>query len=209
MSSLGASPEPGAALDALDREAMGRLAAGDLNALEGLYDRHSTMAYSIALRITGDQTSAEDAVQDAFLGIWRSAPAYAESRGTVRGWLLSVVRHRAIDLVRRRRTTVELPEPGEPLPETLVLPDAWSEVVERLDRATIHAAIESIPAVQREAIELAYWGGLTQAEIARRTGAPLGTVKSRMRLGLLGLRDALAGPRATITRLPDREVERG
>jgi RNA polymerase sigma-70 factor (ECF subfamily) len=202
-------PDPGSAEDALDREALGRLAAGDLGALEGLYDRHATMAYSIAFRITADAAAAEDAIQEAFLGVWQSAVRYAAARGSVRTWLLSVVRHRAIDTVRRRRSTVELPEPEGPVPDALVLPDPWLAVAGGLDREAIRAAIATIPAVQREAIELAYWAGLTQAEIAKRTGAPLGTVKSRMRLGLIALRDALVGPRATITHLPDRETDRG
>lgn len=211
MSTVGVIPrEPGSAGDALDREALGRLAAGDLEALEGLYDRHAAMAYSIALRITGDPPAAEDAVQDAFLGVWRSAVRYVEGRGTVRTWLLSVVRHRAIDIIRRRRPTAELIEHEESVPEAFVTADVWSEVALRLDREAIRAAIDSIPAVQREAIDLAYWGGLTQAEIARLTGAPLGTVKSRLRLGLLALRDALAGPRATLPQLAGRqETDRG
>jgi RNA polymerase sigma-70 factor (ECF subfamily) len=200
MSSLRPIPaDPGPAEDALDRDALGRLAAGDLEALQGLYDRHSTMAYSIALRITADPAAAEDAVQEAFLGVWRSAERYADERGSIRTWLLSIVRHRAIDLVRRRRQVAGLLESDGPLPAAMVLPDAWSEVSGRLDRDAIEAALQGIPAVQRQAIELAYFGGLTQLEIATRTGAPLGTVKGRLRLGLLALRDALAGPRATLT----------
>lgn len=183
---------------------MGRLAAGDLEALEGLYERHATMAYSIALRITADPTAAEDAVQEAFLGVWRSAEHYEDGRGTIRTWLLSIVRHRAIDLVRRRRPVAELPESDGPLPAALVLPDVWSEVSSRLDHGAIRAALDGIPAVQRESIELAYFGGLTQVEIAGRMGVPLGTVKSRMRLGLLALRDALGGPRATLNRADGR-----
>jgi RNA polymerase sigma-70 factor (ECF subfamily) len=166
------------------------------------------MAYSIALRVTGDPGAAEDAVQEAFLGVWRSAADYIAVRGTVRAWLLSVVRHRAIDAVRRRRPVADLPTQGDALPAALILQDVWPEVDRRMDREAILAAMAAIPAVQREAIELAYWGGLTGGEIARRTGAPLGTVKSRLRLGLVALRDALAGPRATIPSLPqDPEVD--
>jgi RNA polymerase sigma-70 factor (ECF subfamily) len=151
------------------------------------------MAYSIALRITTDPSLAEDVVQDAFLGVWRNASRYVEGRGSVKTWLLSIVHHRAIDAVRRRRPTTALPEREDTPPPSLTLPDIWTEVAGNLDRAEIAAAMATLTDVQREAIELAYWGGLTQQEIAARTAAPLGTVKSRVRLGLLGLRRALVG----------------
>jgi RNA polymerase sigma-70 factor (ECF subfamily) len=177
--------------DRTDRETMDRLASGDLEALDGLYEHYGAMAFSIAYRITGDRTAAEDVVQEAFLGAWRNAARYVDARGTVRTWLLSIVHHRAIDAIRRRRPTTELPESEGPLPAALTLPDTWTEVSQRLDRETVVAALGSISAVQREAIELAYFGGLTQTEIAERTGTPLGTVKGRLRLGLAGLRTAL------------------
>ena len=170
---------------------MDRLANGDLGALDGLYEHYGAMAFSIAYRITGDRTAAEDVVQEAFLGAWRNAGRYVDARGTVRTWLLSIVHHRAIDAVRRRRATTELPDTDSGVPEALTLPDTWDEVAQRLDRDTVVAALGSISAVQREAIELAYFGGLTQTEIAERTGVPLGTVKGRLRLGLAGLRSAL------------------
>lgn len=176
-----------------DGEILSRIAAGHADALEGLYDRYSSMAYAIALRITADPGTAEDVVQDAFLGAWRNAARYAGSRGSVKTWLLSIVHHRAIDAVRRRRPTAALAETSDPVPTALSLPDIWPEVADNLDRAVIAAALDSLSTVQREAIELAYFGGLTQQEIAERTGAPLGTVKSRVRLGLLALRRALTG----------------
>jgi RNA polymerase sigma-70 factor (ECF subfamily) len=107
--------------------------------------------------------------------------------------MLSIVHHRAVDAVRRRRPTTELPEREEVPPPALQLPDLWHDVSAGLDREEIAAAMATLSDVQREAIELAYWGGLTQQEIAERTGTPLGTVKSRVRLGLLSLRHALAG----------------
>jgi RNA polymerase sigma-70 factor (ECF subfamily) len=177
--------------DRTDRAAMERLASGDLGALDRLYEQYGAMAFSIAYRITGDRTAAEDVVQEAFLGAWRNAARYVDARGTVRTWLLSIVHHRAIDAVRRRRPTTELPEAGAAVPEALTLPDTWAEVSERLDRDAVLAALSSISAVQREAIELAYFGGHTQTEIAEKTGVPLGTVKGRMRLGLQGLRAAM------------------
>jgi RNA polymerase sigma-70 factor (ECF subfamily) len=177
--------------DEADRAALARIAAGELAALEQLYDRYKTMAYSIAYRITNDATLAEDVVQDAFLGAWRNAARYVEGRGSVKTWLLSIVHHRAIDAIRRRRPTSELPEVDAGLPDALTLPDVWAEVSASLDSATVREALVALSDVQREALELAYFGGLTQQEIAERTGTPLGTVKSRMRLGLLAMRRAL------------------
>jgi RNA polymerase sigma-70 factor (ECF subfamily) len=170
---------------------MARLARGDLGALDVLYEQYGAMAFSIAYRITGDRSAAEDVVQEAFLGAWRNAGRYVDARGSVRTWLLSIVHHRAIDAIRRRRPTVELPETETALPATLTLPDVWADVELRLDRESVRGAMGSISEVQREAIELAYFGGLTQTEIAERTGVPLGTVKGRLRLGLQGLRAAL------------------
>jgi RNA polymerase sigma-70 factor (ECF subfamily) len=179
--------------DDADREVLERVAAGQLDALEGLYDRYRTMAYSIALRITGDAVLAEDVVQDAFLGAWRNAGRYAAGRGSVKTWLLSIVHHRAVDAVRRRRPVTELPDREDTPPTALTLPDIWPEVAGRLEREEVRAALGTLSDVQRQAIELAYFGGLTQQEISERTGTPLGTVKSRMRLGLLALRRALLG----------------
>jgi RNA polymerase sigma-70 factor (ECF subfamily) len=170
---------------------MDRLARGDLGALDRLYEQYGAMAFSIAYRITGDRAAAEDVVQEAFLGAWRNAARYVDARGSVRTWLLSIVHHRAIDAIRRRRPTTELPDAEATLPAALTLPDAWADVELRLDRESVRAAMGSISDVQREAIELAYFGGLTQTEIAERTGVPLGTVKGRLRLGLQGLRAAL------------------
>ncbi len=181
-------PRTSSPADEADRAVLVRLVDGELGALEELYDRYRTMAYSIAYRITNDPTLAEDVVQDAFLGAWRNAARYIEGRGSVKTWLLSIVHHRAIDTVRRRRPTTELPDVELPPPSALTLPDVWDEVVAVLDAATVQGALSVLSVVQREAIELAYFGGMTQQEIADRTGTPLGTVKSRMRLGLLAMR---------------------
>jgi RNA polymerase sigma-70 factor (ECF subfamily) len=182
------APSP---VDEADRAALARISGGELAALEELYDRYKTMAYSIAYRITNDATLAEDVVQDAFLGTWRNAARYVEGRGSVKTWLLSIVHHRAIDAIRRRRPTSELPEIDAGLPDALTLPDVWGEVSASLDAASVREALVALSDVQREALELAYFGGLTQQEIAERTGTPLGTVKSRMRLGLLAMRRSL------------------
>src|SRR5262245_17629886 len=176
-----------------DRAALERIAGGELGALDDLYERYKTMAYSIAFRITNDATLAEDVVQDAFLGAWRNASRYVGGRGSVKTWLLSIVHHRAIDAVRRRRPTTELPDRDDAPPPELRLPDVWSEVSADLDADDVRRALSALSDVQREAIELAYFGGLTQVEVAERTGTPLGTVKSRMRLGLLAMRRVLEG----------------
>jgi RNA polymerase sigma-70 factor (ECF subfamily) len=179
--------------DDADRAVLVRVAAGDVHALDDLYERYKTMAYSIAYRITNDATLAEDVVQDAFLGAWRNADRYVTGRGSVKTWLLAIVHHRAIDAVRRRRPTHELPEREDVPPPQLRLPDVWGEVAATLDAEAVRRALATLSDVQREALELAYFGGLTQVEVAERTATPLGTVKSRMRLGLLAMRQALDG----------------
>ena len=183
----------GSAVDDADRRILAELGEGRLEALEALYDRYRAMAFAIALRITVDPTLAEDVVQDAFLGAWRHADRYSAGRGSVKTWLLSIVHHRAIDAVRRRRAVVELPAPELPVPPQLVAADVWPEVAGRLDAAAVRAALATLSDVQREAIELAYFSGLSQTEVAERTATPLGTVKSRMRLGLLAMRRGLVG----------------
>ena len=176
-----------------DEELLAGLAAGRLEALDVLYERYKTMAYGIARRITGDDSLAEDVVQEAFLGAWRNADRYVAGRGSVKTWLLAIVHHRAIDAVRRRRPASELPEEAEGMrtPEPLTLPDVWGEVAGRMDAGAVQTALTALPAPQREALELAYFGGLSQTEIAARTGVPLGTVKSRVRLALIAMRREL------------------
>ena len=174
-----------------DVELLADVASGRLGAFEALYDRHRSIAYSIALRITADPTAAEDVVQDAFIGAWRNAARYVEARGSVKTWLLAIVHHRAVDAIRRRRPTTELPAAEETTPAAFTLPDIWPEVVARLDAQTARAALATLSDAQRAALEMAYFGGLTKREIAERTGTPLGTIKSRMRLGLLALRHHL------------------
>jgi RNA polymerase sigma factor (sigma-70 family) len=200
MSDTSAAPAAGSGslADPSDESLLAGLAAGRLEDLDALYDRYKTMAYGIARRITADDVLAEDVVQDAFLGAWRSADRYVPGKGSVRTWLLSIVHHRAIDAVRRRRPTSELPaeEEGARTPDALTFPDVWGEVAGRIDRETVATALATLPAPQREAVELAYFAGLTQVEIAERTGVPLGTVKGRVRLALVALRRELAGPEA-------------
>jgi RNA polymerase sigma factor (sigma-70 family) len=176
-----------------DEDLLAGLAAGSLDALDSLYERYRTMAYAIARRITADDALAEDVVQDAFLGVWRGAVGYAAGRGSVRTWLLAIVHHRAVDTLRRRRPVSALPEEADGLttPPQLITPDIWPDVAARIDGAVVADALRALPEAQRSAMELAYFGGLSQTEIASQTGVPLGTVKSRVRLGLLALRREL------------------
>ncbi len=188
-----ASVAPGNGVDESEAELMHQIAAGELSALESLYDRYRSTAYALALRVTGDVGLAEDVVQDSFVGVWRNAGRYAETRGSVRGWLLAVVRHRSIDVLRRRRNDTALAESEDPVttPAVLTVPDIWPEVAGHLDAQQVRIALGTLPVAQRQTLELAYFEGLTQREIAQRVGVPLGTVKSRMRLGLLALRREL------------------
>ncbi|HUR15675.1 MAG TPA: sigma-70 family RNA polymerase sigma factor [Candidatus Limnocylindrales bacterium] len=176
-----------------DEELIERLAAtADEVALSELYDRYQAPMYGLAMRITRDAALAQDAVQEAFVGVWRNADRYAAGRASVRTWILSITHHRAIDVLRRRRPTTTLPD-TETVDEALRSPDVWPEVVRALDGDAVRTAIDGLPQIQRQAIEMAYFEGLTQVEIAERTGAPLGTVKSRVRLGLQTMRRSLEG----------------
>ncbi len=171
-----------------DSEMLDALRSDELPALESLYDRYGKLAYSLAYRILGNAASAEDAVQEAFLAIWRNADRFDLARGTLRNWLLSIVHHRAIDLLRgasgRARQDLEIGA----VEHELTLPDAWEQVSVDLQRDAIRAGLDGLPAEQRQTIELAYFGGLTHVEIAERMRVPLGTVKGRMRIGLEKLR---------------------
>ena len=165
-----------------------RVAAGDSRAFEALYDRYRGPAYGLAFRLTRGPGLAEEVVQDVFLNLWRKAGHYDSRRGSLGSWLLTSVRHRAIDLLRsgaRREQQVEL----EAMAERLESPERTEEVAADRERsATARRLVEDLPADQREVIELAYFGGLTQGEIAARSGVPLGTVKGRSRLALEKLR---------------------
>ena len=147
-------------------------------------------ALGLALQIVRDPALAEDAVQEAFLGVWRSAGKYDGSRAQVRTWIMAIVHHRSIDVVRKRRPESDLPTEGT-TPTALVVPDVWPEVAAHFDSDMVRAALARLRPAQRQAIELAYFSGLTQEEIARQTEAPLGTVKSRVRLGLLAMRASI------------------
>lgn len=180
--------------DMSDEALLHLIAQGDEDALGAIYDRHGKTAYSLAYRMLQDAHNAEDVVQEAFINVWRMASSYAVSRGSARTWLLAVVHHKAVDSTRRRRGVApkEQPLEWEQLP---VDPhDLWDEVSNNLDRENLVNGLSQIPTDQKEAIELAYFGGYTQREIAELKGVPLGTVKGRIRIGMEKLRALLARP---------------
>ena len=195
MSHSGSVPATGdgVTLTPTDEDLLLAVAQGDQEAIGRLYDRHQGTMYGLAMRITNDAGLAQDVVQEAMLGVWRNASRFDAGRAKGRTWILALVHHRAIDALRRRRASVALPEPDVPPPAALVVPDIWDDVVGRLDAVAIRGALERVPVAQREVIELAYFAGRTQQEIASQVGIPLGTVKSRVRLGLLALRAELGG----------------
>ena len=178
-----------------DQEAMRRVARGEGAALAELYDRHARAVFSLAVRILGDQAEAEDIVQDVFSQAWSQASRYDASRGAVGAWLLTMARSRAIDRVRARRARPESRGVDARMLGAIADLGARQDVAlltaEQVVR--LRAALERLPLLQRIAIELAYYEGLTQAEIAERLEQPIGTVKTRVRLALLKLREAMAG----------------
>lgn len=187
----GLAADSAVAVGQSDEALIERLATtADERALSELYDRYQALMYGLAMRITNDAALAQDAVQEAFVGIWRNAGRYSTARAPVRSWLLSITHHRAIDLMRRRRPASPLPE-DEVAVAALIVPDIWPEIARVVDADAVRKAMAMLPEPQRQAIQLAYFEGLTQLEIADRTGSPLGTIKSRVRLGLLTLRREL------------------
>lgn len=171
-----------------DEDLLRHAADGAQEVIAILFDRYQGLMYGLAMKITADPATAQDVVQDAFVGIWRNAGRFDPERASARAWMMAIAHHRAVDAVRRRRPTRELDPDAGSLPPALVAPDIWGEVRQRLDATTVRAALDRLAPLQREAIELAYFKGLTQADIAARTETPLGTVKSRVRLGLMALR---------------------
>ena len=167
---------------------------GDPHAFELLYDRHGGAAYSLAYRIVGKQAAAEDVVQEALLSIWRSRLRYDQTRGSVRTWILGIVHNRAIDGIRRSSLHDRRRESLDVVEERFEARERTDVEVARRDEArSVRGALETLPAEQRRALELAYFGGFTQTQIADLTGEPVGTVKGRMRLGLEKMRRQLVG----------------
>jgi RNA polymerase sigma-70 factor (ECF subfamily) len=166
----------------------------DPDAMSRLYDSYAGLAYGVTLRIVNDPGAAEDIVQEAFFSIWRNAGSYRSEKGSVRGWLLSMVHNRAIDRLRRLRAKQRLDTEIDPASDSMQRPDVWAEVEAGLDRQRIGRALGALPDEQRKTIELAYFGGYSHTEIATLLRIPVGTVKGRLRLGMEKLRAALAEP---------------
>jgi RNA polymerase sigma factor (sigma-70 family) len=164
------------------------VARSDQAALAELYDRYGGIAYGLALRVLRDPALAEDAVQEAFLHAWRSAQRFEAGLSQPSAWLLTLVHRRAVDIVRREQLRRTEPEESAPVPAG---PGADEDAERHSKREIVQGALKRLPAEQREAIELAYYGGFTQTEVAERLGEPLGTIKSRMFTGLQRLRSLL------------------
>ncbi len=181
-----------------DRALVARVTEGDGGALEALYARYGRACFGLARRILADEQFAQDVVQEVFLTVWRDAHRFDASRGGFSSWLLSMTHHKAVDAVRReenlrkRRTTAELLE-ERPVDGPQVHDEVWST----LRRERVREAMQTLPEPQREALVLAYFGGYTQREIAGLTGTPLGTVKTRMLVGMKRLKAGLEGLQTT------------
>ncbi|CAN5238097.1 sigma-70 family RNA polymerase sigma factor [soil metagenome] len=178
-----------------DREAdarlVARVAAGDRLALGELYDAYGRVVFGVAYRMLGSPEVAEEVVQDAFHSVWRRAGSYRSERGSARTWLLAIARNAAIDWKRTKGKRVERETAIEAATELVDEARVEDRVIASLQAERLRAALRVLPIEQREALALAFWGGLSQAEIAARTSTPLGTVKSRVRLGMEKLRGRL------------------
>ena len=178
--------------DLADEEVMQLVQRSDPRAFELLYDRHGGVAYSLAYRIVGKQSAAEDVVQEALLSIWRSRLRYDQKRGSVRTWILWIVHNRAVDSLRRSSVHDRRRERLDVVEERFEARERTDvEVARREEARSVRGALGTLPAEQRQTIELAYFGGFTQSQIAELLNEPVGTVKGRMRLGLEKMRRQL------------------
>lgn len=182
-----------------DEELMVLVRDGDTRAFEVIFDRHGGPAFSLAFRMCGRRTMAEDVVQEAFLSAWRSSTHYDPARGSVRSWVLGVVHNRAVDAFRRGVAKEGRDVSDEGSAERIAAAERTEvQVAAREQAHEVHGALASLPVEQRRVIELAYFGGFTHSEISAMLELPTGTVKGRMRLGLAKLRHALGDPAGTV-----------
>jgi RNA polymerase sigma-70 factor (ECF subfamily) len=179
--------------DEIQAQLLCRIAARDLPAMSDFYDQTAKPLFSVAFRILGDAGEAEEILQDTFVQIWEKSPTFDPLLGTAFHWALSITRHKAIDRLRSRqrrsRLTEQLQETGMAEPTPMTIPDL--DAVEADEATSVRSALHGLPADQRQAIELAFFGGLTHAEIADTLREPLGTIKARIRRGLLKLRECM------------------
>jgi RNA polymerase sigma-70 factor, ECF subfamily len=170
-----------------DQALVTAIRSADQGAMAALYDRYSSIVYAVALRVLQDTGAAEDVLQDIFMQLWRNPGAFDASRGNMAAWLAVIARHRAIDALRRRRPETDIDD---------VFVSVETDMASEADRSRamdkVRGALETMPTPQRSALEMAYFEGLTHTEIAEKTGEPLGTIKTRIRAGLLSLRRVLA-----------------
>ncbi len=179
----GAEPKAGATDVAL----VGAIRAGDGSAMAALYDRYSSIVYAVGLRVLGDTGAAEDVLQEVFMQLWRNPGVFDASRGNLGAWLAVIARNRAIDTLRKRRPETDIADVV-----VSVEPDMAGEAERARAMEKVRGALGAMPAAQRSALEMAYFEGLTHTEIAAKTGEPLGTIKTRIRAGLVTLRKAFA-----------------
>jgi len=169
-----------------DKELVSRVRAGDQNAVGTLYDRYSPLVYAVGLRVLADSAAAEDVLQEVFMQLWRNPARFDASRGSLGAWLAVIARNRAIDALRKRRYESDI--------EDIVVsvePDLASEADRSRAAKNVRVVLNGMHSSQRQALEMAFFEGLTHTEIAAKTGEPLGTIKTRIRAGLLALRKAL------------------
>jgi RNA polymerase sigma-70 factor (ECF subfamily) len=184
----------GALSDLADEDLMQLVRKGDSAAFEVVYERHATAAFSLAYRMVGTRNAAEDVVQESFLSLWRSGARYDRARGSVRTWVLGIVHNRAIDALRRSIVHDRRRASDEGIEERFEARERTDVEAARNDEAReVRAALRALPAEQSKVIELAYFGGFSQSEIAQMLETPIGTVKGRMRLGLEKMRGQLGG----------------
>jgi RNA polymerase sigma-70 factor (ECF subfamily) len=168
-----------------DNSLVSAVRSGDENAMATLYDRYSPIVYSVALRVLGDTGAAEDVLQEVFMQLWRNPGGFDSSRGNLAAWLAVISRNRAIDAVRKRRPDTDIADVI-----VSVEPDLAGDAERARAMEKVRGALGAMPSAQRSALEMAYFEGLTHTEIAAKTSEPLGTIKTRIRAGLLALRKA-------------------
>jgi RNA polymerase sigma-70 factor (ECF subfamily) len=170
-----------------DAAVLSAIRSGDENGMAALYDRYSAVVYSVALRVLGDTGAAEDVLQDVFVQLWRNPGRFDSSRGSPGSWLAVIARHRAIDGLRKRRPETDIADVV-----VSVEPDLTGGAERARAMEKVRGTLGSMPSAQRQALEMAYFEGLSHSEISAKTGEPLGTIKTRIRSGLLALRKAFA-----------------